>query len=244
MLGSFEFRTDDGVLADVPGARLRGLLIALALEPGRAVPKAALVDWIWGERPPSDAANALQRLVSRTALPQHRTLRAVIDWSWELLTGAERMVLRRLAVFSGGASLDAAEQVCGGDSVEPGEVLEVLTALTEKSLLLTEGDSAPRYRTLDTIKEYARTGSGRRGNRIWRAMRISRTSPDSPKPRSRICDVPSSWSGSPRSRSSMTTSRLPCVARSRPTRRTGRCGSRRPPAGTGGSAGTRPRASS
>ena len=72
MLGSFELRTDDGVLADVPGARLRGLLIALALEPGHPVPKATLVDWIWGERPPSDAANALQRLVSRLrkALPQ------------------------------------------------------------------------------------------------------------------------------------------------------------------------------
>ena len=65
MLGSFEVRTDDGVLADVPGARLRSLLIALALEPGRVVQKATLVDWIWGEHPPADAANALQRLVSR-----------------------------------------------------------------------------------------------------------------------------------------------------------------------------------
>jgi predicted ATPase len=93
---------------------------------------------------------------SRTALPHHRTLRAVIDWSWELLTEAERIVLRRLAVFSGGASLDAAEQVCGGVSVERGEVLELLTALAEKSLLLAEGDRAPRYRMLGTIKEYAR----------------------------------------------------------------------------------------
>src|ERR1700721_2632128 len=72
MLGSFEVRTDDGVVADVPGARLRGLLIALALEPGHVVPKATLVDWIWGECPPSEAANALQRLVSRLrkALPE------------------------------------------------------------------------------------------------------------------------------------------------------------------------------
>jgi predicted ATPase/DNA-binding SARP family transcriptional activator len=93
---------------------------------------------------------------SRTALPHHRTLRAVIDWSWELLTDAERMVLRRLAVFSGGASLDAAERVCGGDAAKQEQVLDLLTALTEKSLLLTEGDSAPRYRMLDTIKEYAR----------------------------------------------------------------------------------------
>ena len=71
VLGPFEVRTDAGVLADVPGARLRALAIALALEPGRVVPKAKLVDWIWGEHPPADAANALQRLASRLrkALP-------------------------------------------------------------------------------------------------------------------------------------------------------------------------------
>ena len=92
---------------------------------------------------------------SRTALPRHKTLRAVIDWSWELLADAERMVLRRLAVFSGGASLDAAERVCGGGVVEQEQVLELLTALTEKSLLLAEGDGAPRYRMIGTIREYA-----------------------------------------------------------------------------------------
>jgi DNA-binding SARP family transcriptional activator len=72
MLGSFEVRTDGGAFADVPGARLRGLLIALALEPGRVVPKATPVDWIWGEHPPADATNALHRLVSRLrkALPE------------------------------------------------------------------------------------------------------------------------------------------------------------------------------
>ncbi|MEV6134949.1 BTAD domain-containing putative transcriptional regulator [Nocardia sp. NPDC051990] len=92
---------------------------------------------------------------SRTALPRHRTLRAVIDWSWELLTDAERMVLRRLSVFSGGASQEAAERVCAGNQVEAWEVLELLTALTEKSLVVTAGDGAPRYRMLGTIKEYA-----------------------------------------------------------------------------------------
>ncbi|GAA3434139.1 hypothetical protein GCM10018954_037430 [Kutzneria kofuensis] len=65
MLGPFEVRTEGGAPTDVPGARLRGLLAALALEPGHVVPKATLVDWIWGENPPADAANALQRLVSR-----------------------------------------------------------------------------------------------------------------------------------------------------------------------------------
>ena len=92
---------------------------------------------------------------SRTALPRHKTLRAVVDWSWELLTDAERAVLRRLSVFSGGASLEAAERVCAGDVVEPDEVLELLTSLAEKSLLVTEGGGAPRYRMLTTIREYA-----------------------------------------------------------------------------------------
>src|SRR6516164_8742537 len=92
---------------------------------------------------------------SRTALPRHRTLRAVVDWSWELLSDAERTVLRRLSVFSGGASLEAAERVCAGSLVEQEQVLELLTALAEKSLLLAEGDSAPRYRMIGTIKAYA-----------------------------------------------------------------------------------------
>ncbi|WP_410616347.1 BTAD domain-containing putative transcriptional regulator [Amycolatopsis sp. lyj-109] len=86
---------------------------------------------------------------SRTALPRHRTLRAVIDWSWELLSDAERVVLRRLSVFAGGASLEAAERVCGDDSAD---VLDLLTSLTEKSLVVVVGE---RYRMLGTIKEYA-----------------------------------------------------------------------------------------
>ncbi len=98
---------------------------------------------------------------SRTALPRHQTLRGMVDWSWELLSDAERMVLRRLSVFSGGASLDAAERVCAGDAVRPEEVLELLTALAEKSLLRAEMEragavgGAPRYRMIGTIQEYA-----------------------------------------------------------------------------------------
>ncbi|EWM64762.1 transcriptional regulator, LuxR family [Micromonospora sp. M42] len=85
---------------------------------------------------------------SRTALPRHRTLRAMVDWSWELLSDAERAVLRRLSVFSGGAGLDAAERVCAGGAVAPADVLDLLTALTEKSLLVAAGDAGPRYRML------------------------------------------------------------------------------------------------
>lgn len=95
---------------------------------------------------------------SRTALPRHRTLRAVVDWSWELLTEAERTVLRRLSVFSGGANLEAAERVClvaGGADIVQDEVLELLTSLAEKSLLVTTGEAVPRYRMLTTIREYA-----------------------------------------------------------------------------------------
>ena len=75
----------------MPGARLRGLLVALALDPGRAVPKATLVDWIWGEHPPSDAANALQRLVSRLR-------KALPDGSVEGQTGGYRLTVEPDAV--------------------------------------------------------------------------------------------------------------------------------------------------
>src|SRR6516165_3035870 len=91
MLGSFEVRTDDGVLADVSGARLRALLIALALEPGRVVPKAMLIDWICGEHPPFDAANALQRLVSRLR-------KALPDGLVEGQTGGYRLTVEPEAV--------------------------------------------------------------------------------------------------------------------------------------------------
>ncbi|WP_371786251.1 BTAD domain-containing putative transcriptional regulator [Streptosporangium subroseum] len=92
---------------------------------------------------------------SRTALPRHKTLRAVVDWSWDLLTEAERGVLRRLSVFSGGVSLEAAERVCGDEAFAGERVFELLTALIEKSLLLADGEGTPRYRMLDTIREYA-----------------------------------------------------------------------------------------
>ena len=82
---------------------------------------------------------------SRTALPRHRTLRAVVDWSWELLTGPERALWRRFAVFHGGAEVTAAERVCGAD-------IDLLGALVDKSLLVLGVDG--RYRMLETIREY------------------------------------------------------------------------------------------
>jgi tetratricopeptide (TPR) repeat protein len=90
----------------------------------------------------------------RAALPRQQTLRALIDWSYELLSEAERAVFRRLAVFAGGWTLEAAEAVVGFDGVEKASVLEHLSELTEKSLVALEADRA-RYRLLETVREYA-----------------------------------------------------------------------------------------
>ncbi|WP_433473469.1 BTAD domain-containing putative transcriptional regulator [Spirillospora sp. CA-142024] len=95
---------------------------------------------------------------SRTALPRHRTLRAVVDWSWDLLDDVERAVLRRLSVFAGGASPDAAVHVCGldaPDAPEPHDVIDVIAALIDKSLVMADGDTDVRYRLLETVRVYA-----------------------------------------------------------------------------------------
>jgi predicted ATPase/class 3 adenylate cyclase len=94
---------------------------------------------------------------SRTALPRHQTLRAAIDWSYGLLAEPERQVLRRLSVFAGGWSLEAAEAVCAAEGLEGWEALELQAHLIDKSLVLleqTRGGEA-RYRLLGTIRQYA-----------------------------------------------------------------------------------------
>jgi len=94
---------------------------------------------------------------SRTTLPRHQTLRAAIDWSYELLPEKERAVLRRLSVFAGGWTLEAAEAVCAGDGVEASDVLPLLTQLVLKSLVLTEEQvGGVRYRLLETVRQYSR----------------------------------------------------------------------------------------
>ncbi len=92
---------------------------------------------------------------SRIVLPRHQTLRGAIDWSYELLSEKERVVLRRLSVFAGGWTLEAAEAICSGDGLEASGVLDVLAALVDKSLVLAEThDEAARYRLLETVREY------------------------------------------------------------------------------------------
>jgi len=91
---------------------------------------------------------------SRTAVPRHQTLRAVVDWSWELLSGPEQVLARRLATFPGGATLTAAEQVCQDAALPAEAVLPALFGLVEKSFLTVDENGEPRYRMLETIRAY------------------------------------------------------------------------------------------
>jgi predicted ATPase/DNA-binding NarL/FixJ family response regulator len=92
----------------------------------------------------------------RSAAPRQRTLRAAIEWSYEMLTAAERTLFQRLSVLEGW-SLEMAEQVCAGDGLPAGDVLGLTTALVDKSLVALEPEALgqSRYRMLDSIREYA-----------------------------------------------------------------------------------------
>ena len=94
---------------------------------------------------------------SRTALPRHQTLRSLIDWSYDLLSEPEKLFLQRLSVFAGGWTLAAAEEVCVGAGVEQSDVIDLLTSLADKSLVVPEqADAQTRYRLLETVRQYAR----------------------------------------------------------------------------------------
>ncbi|MGI8657579.1 MAG: ATP-binding protein [Candidatus Limnocylindria bacterium] len=103
---------------------------------------------------------------SRTSLPRHRTLRAAMDWSYDLLGTDEQVVFARLATFSGSFSLEAAEAVCSGPEVTSDDMLDVLGRLVDRSLLAIDQDNVEaRFRMLETIRDYAQdrlaeTGDG------------------------------------------------------------------------------------
>ncbi|WP_093709077.1 BTAD domain-containing putative transcriptional regulator [Streptomyces sp. 2131.1] len=94
---------------------------------------------------------------SRTVLPRQQTLRAVVDWSWELLDDDERVTLRRLSVFAGGCTLEAAEAVCADGTGGAGDAARLLGSLVDKSLVVAAPaeDGQMRYRLLETVGEYA-----------------------------------------------------------------------------------------
>jgi predicted ATPase/transcriptional regulator with XRE-family HTH domain len=93
---------------------------------------------------------------NRTALPRNQTLQASIDWSYELLTHLEKIIFRRLAVFSGGWTVEAAEAVCSGEGLGRDEVFDLLAHVLDKSLAIAdEQSSTVRYHMLGTVRQYA-----------------------------------------------------------------------------------------
>jgi predicted ATPase/DNA-binding CsgD family transcriptional regulator len=94
---------------------------------------------------------------SRMAMPRHRTLHATMDWSHELLPEEERLLFRGLSVFAGGFTLEAAESICAGEDLQRDEVLDLLSHLVDKSLVIMREESGEaRYRLLETVRQYGR----------------------------------------------------------------------------------------
>ncbi|MDP9018597.1 MAG: hypothetical protein M3N19_09780, partial [Candidatus Eremiobacteraeota bacterium] len=139
------------VVADIC-RRLDGIPLAIEL----AASKTAVLS-------PKQLAEKLQerfRLLSQTGggrMPRQQTLHALIHWSFDLLDEKERAAFRRLSIFGGGWTLQAAEAVCTDEDVDEWQVFELLCALVSKSLVIVEpGDDDPRYRMLHSIREYSR----------------------------------------------------------------------------------------
>ncbi len=131
--------------------RLDGIPLAIELAAARvrALEPEQLADRL-------DSSVGLLETGSRAALPRHRTIRDTLDWSHRLLSLEERALLRRLSVFTGTFSLDACESVCTDPGEPPAAIVDRLTALVDKSLLVYDpGDAGTRYRFLETVREYA-----------------------------------------------------------------------------------------
>jgi len=128
--------------------------VALALELAAARVRALRVEQIAARL---DDAFHLLTGGSRTVLPRQQTLRATMDWSHALLSDAERACFRRLAVFAGGWTLEAAEAVCAGEGVQTFDVLDLLAQLGNKSLVVIDREPGQeaRHRLLETIRQYA-----------------------------------------------------------------------------------------
>ncbi len=115
-----------------------------------------------------DDAYRLLTVGRRTALPRHQTLRATMDWSYSQLSEQERLLFRRLSVFAGGFTLEAAEAICTGEGIDKAEILDVLARLVDKSLVVVEEhEGEGRYRLLETIRQYSQ-------ERLWEAEEVAR----------------------------------------------------------------------
>ena len=149
--GAFTFGDEDAPLVADICRRLDGVPLAIELA-------AARVDAFGVRGLAVRLADPLQLLTGgrRPALPRHQTLRATLDWGYELLSEPERTVLRRLAIFAGGFTLEAASAVAASAEVAPAEVVEHVANLVTKSLIAANvGGAAPCYRLLGTTRAYA-----------------------------------------------------------------------------------------
>jgi predicted ATPase/DNA-binding CsgD family transcriptional regulator len=160
---SFEMTEENALEVARVCQRLDGIPLAIELAAART--RVLSVEQIASRL---DDCFGLLKRDSRMADPRHRTLRTTIDWSFELLSDEERTLFCRLSVFAGGWTLEAAEEVCAGEGIEKEEVLDLLTHLTDKSLVLVsgmEGERA-RYRFLETVRQYAREKLGESGEEL------------------------------------------------------------------------------
>jgi non-specific serine/threonine protein kinase len=152
VLPTFEVVEDNAAALAQVCNELDGIPLAIELAAARA--RVLSVEQI-----ASRLGDSLRLLVggSRTGLARHQTLKATLDWSHGLLSDKERQLFQRLAVFAGGFSLEAAEAVCAGEDIEHDEVLDLLSALIDKSLVVADKQQggAPRYRLLEPIRQYS-----------------------------------------------------------------------------------------
>jgi predicted ATPase/DNA-binding SARP family transcriptional activator len=170
----------------------------------------------------------------RGVLPRQRTLRATIDWSWDLLTEPERMVLRRLAVHADGFALQAAESVCAGDGVRAEEVLALLVRLVDRSLVTMASDEGgTRYRLLESVADYCLERLDEAGSAIASDDVTTATTPSSPNGPRRTCTAARSDDGWSASTARPPTSAGPSKVRSGTGSPTARCGWSTPWPGTG-----------
>jgi predicted ATPase/DNA-binding NarL/FixJ family response regulator len=150
---NFSFTSDNASAVAEICRRLDGLPLALELASARL--NVLTVQEIAARL---DDRFALLTSGQRTGLEaRHHTLRAAIDWSYALLSADEQALLRCMAVFAAGCTLDTAEVICSGGGIEAGGMLDLLGSLVDKSLVIAETSGRPqaRYRLLETIREYA-----------------------------------------------------------------------------------------
>jgi predicted ATPase/DNA-binding SARP family transcriptional activator/DNA-binding CsgD family transcriptional regulator len=162
---SFELTSSNGQAVAQVCQRLDGIPLAIELAAGR-------MEVLSAEQLASRLEDYLKLLTrGRTADPRHRTLRATLEWSHELLSEAERTLFGRLSVFAGGWTLEAAEEVCSGEGVEQDDVLEMLSELVDKSLVVVESspgeEGVPRFRMLEPIRQYGQERVEESGTAEW-----------------------------------------------------------------------------